>query len=136
MMTLLILSIWGCMPELSKDCIDMTNASSTYLGVVIGAIIGGLITWWVYNTQNKTEKMQGKMLDKITELEQMHIETLDRIEILDKNHDNMLNKITELELMHIETLDRIEILDKNHDMSLRSILEMDKNVKRLVEEKG
>ena len=67
-MTLLILSIWGCMPELSKDCIDMTNASSTYLGVIIGAIIGGIITWWVYNTQNKTEKMQDKMLDKITEL--------------------------------------------------------------------
>ena len=107
-MTLLILSIWGCMPELSKDCIDMTNASSTYLGVIIGAIIGGIITWWVYNTQNKIEKMQDKMLDKITELE----------------------------MMHIETLDRIEILDKNHDMSLRSILEMDKNVKRLVEEKG
>jgi len=39
-------------------------------------------------------------------------------------------------MMHIETLDRIEILDKNHDMSLQSILEMDKNVKRLVEEKG
>lgn len=98
-------AIWGCMPELSPDCTDMTNASSTYLGVVIGAIIGGVITWWVYNRQNKTAKMQ----------------------------DEMLNKIIDLEQLHIKFLDRIEVLDKNHDATLRSILEMDKNVKRIVE---
>jgi hypothetical protein len=30
------------MPELAKDCIDMTNASSTYLGIVGGAAIGAI----------------------------------------------------------------------------------------------
>ncbi len=101
-----MLGIWGCMPELSKDCQDITNASSTYLGIVVGAIIGGIITWWVYNRQNKTAKMQ----------------------------DELLTKIADLEQIHIKMLERIEGLDKNHDATLRSILEMDEKVKRIVEE--
>lgn len=104
----IILAIWGCMPELSTDCIDMTNASSTYLGVVIGAIIGGLITWWVYYRQNITAKKQ----------------------------DEMLNKIADLEQLHIKTLERIEILDKNHDSTILSILEVDEKVKKIVEDRG
>jgi hypothetical protein len=101
----IMLAIWGCIPELSSSCQDMTNASSTYLGVIVGAIIGGLITWWVYYRQNKTAKMQ----------------------------DEMLNKIAGLEQLHIKTLERIEILDKYHDAALRSILEVDEKVKRIVE---
>jgi len=34
----LITQTWGCIPELSPNCMDMTNASSTYLGIIIGAI--------------------------------------------------------------------------------------------------
>jgi hypothetical protein len=34
-----IVAIWGCLPENTKDCIDMTNASSTYLGIVGGAAV-------------------------------------------------------------------------------------------------
>jgi hypothetical protein len=102
-----MLAIWGCMPELTKDCVDMTNASSTYLGVVIGAIIGGVITWWVYNRQNKTAKMQ----------------------------DKTLNKIADLEILHIKTLERIEALDKNHDATLCSIIEVEEKVKKILEER-
>lgn len=89
----IILSIWGCMPELSRDCVDMTNASSTYLGIVVGAIIGGLITWWVYYKQNQTSKKQDELLNKITDLEKIHIKTLHRIEEIDKNHDKTLKSI-------------------------------------------
>ena len=32
------------MPELAKDCIDMTNASSTYLGIVGGAAVDAVTT--------------------------------------------------------------------------------------------
>lgn len=42
---MLIIAIWGCVQEFTKDCLDMTNASSTYLGIVIGALIGGVISW-------------------------------------------------------------------------------------------
>jgi Na+/glutamate symporter len=103
----IIFMIWGCIPELTSNCQDMTNASSTYLGIVIGAIIGGLITWWVYNRQNKTAKLQ----------------------------DEMLNKIIDLENLYIKTLERIEALDKNHDAALQSILKIDEKVKKILEKK-
>ena len=93
----IIFSIWGCMPELSSDCVDMTNASSTYLGIVVGAIIGGLITWWVYYKQNQTSKKQDELLNKIADLEKMHIKTLERIEEIDKNHDETLRSILKVE---------------------------------------
>ena len=100
--------IWGCIPEITTNCQDMTNASSTYIGIIIGAIIAGLITWWVYNRQNKTAKQQ----------------------------DKMLKKIIDLENLYIKTLERIEELDKSHDATLQSILKIDEKVKKILEEKG
>ena len=99
--------IWGCIPEITSNCQDMTNASSTYAGIIIGAIIAGLITWWVYNRQNQTAKQQ----------------------------DKMLNKIIDLENLYIKTLERIEDLDKNHDATLQSILKIDEKVKKILEKK-
>ena len=32
-----ILAIWGCVPEITRNCIDMTNTSSTYLSIALGA---------------------------------------------------------------------------------------------------
>jgi Na+/glutamate symporter len=43
----------------------MTNASSTYLGVIIGAILGGIISWWIYNRQQKTADKQDDLLSHI-----------------------------------------------------------------------
>ena len=51
-MWLPILAFWGCVVELDKTCSikdDMTNASSTYLGIAVGAAIGIAISWWIYN---------------------------------------------------------------------------------------
>ncbi|MDE1725429.1 MAG: hypothetical protein KGH76_05995 [Thaumarchaeota archaeon] len=53
------------MTELSKNCSDMSNASSTYLGIVGGAITGGVVSWWIYNRQKKTSNQQDKILGKI-----------------------------------------------------------------------
>jgi Na+/glutamate symporter len=99
--------IWGCIPEFTSNCQDMTNAASTYVGIIIGALIGGIITWWVYNRQNKTTKLQ----------------------------DEMLNKIIDLENLYIKSLDRIETLDKNHDAALQAILKIDEKVKKILEKK-
>ena len=71
--------LFGCIPELTKDCLDMTNASSTYLGIAGGAAIGGIITWWVYYRQKKIAEIQDF--------------TLKRIEELDENHDIILKTI-------------------------------------------
>jgi len=68
-MWLSILAIWGCIPELTKDCIDMTNSSSTYLGIVGGAAIGAVISWWIYNRQKKTSRKQDDILRRIEKVE-------------------------------------------------------------------
>ncbi len=76
-----------------KNCQDMTNASSTYLGIVIGAVIGGIISWWIYNRQNKTSEKQDLMLSHIKELDERHDNVLKRLEESDKRHDSTLNAI-------------------------------------------
>ena len=34
-------------------------------GIVIGAVIGGIISWWIYNRQNKTSEKQDLMFSHI-----------------------------------------------------------------------
>jgi Na+/glutamate symporter len=107
----LLLDMWGCIPELSKDCQDMTNASSTYLGIVVGAIIGGIISWWIYDRQRKTSEKQDLTLSRIKELNERHDRILKRLEQSDIRHDSTLNAILELDkkIEHI-----IERQDKLH----------------------
>jgi hypothetical protein len=108
----LLLNIWGCIPELSKDCQDMTNASSTYLGIVVGAIIGAIISWWIYDRQKKTSEKQDLTLTRIKELNERHDRILKRLEQSDMRHDSTLNAILELnkKMEHI-----IERQDKLHE---------------------
>ena len=93
----LLLDIWGCIPELTKDCQDMTNASSTYLGIVVGAIVGGIISWWIYNRQEKTSEKQDLTLSQIKELNERHDRILKKIEQYDRMHNSTLNAILELD---------------------------------------
>ena len=92
-MLLPILAIWGCVPELTKDCVDMTNASSTYLGIVIGAVIGAIISWWIYNRQTKTSRQQDDILQHINNLEEKNTRILKKLERFAKHHEEVLNKI-------------------------------------------
>jgi hypothetical protein len=106
----LLLVTWGCIPELTKDCQDMTNASSTYLGIAVGAIIGGVISWWIYNRQKKTTEEQDLILSHIKELNERHDKILKRLEQSELRHDSTLNAILELnkEIEHIiESQDKI-----------------------------
>ena len=88
--------VWGCIPEITKNCQDMTNASSTYLGIAGGAIIGSIVSWWVYNRQKKTAKMQDSVLNSIKELDENHDRILKKIEDFDMRHETTLDTITEL----------------------------------------
>ena len=90
--------LWGCVPELANDCLDMTNASSTYLSILIGAMIGGLISWLIYSRQQKTANTQ--------EI------TMDRIKELNERHEKMLKTIENIEEHNKKTLDSILILEK------------------------
>jgi gas vesicle protein len=103
--------VWGCIPELSKGCQDMTNASSTYLSILIGAIIGALVSWWVYNRQKKTTEKQDFTLARIKELDESNERMLERLQESEKRNDSTLNAVLELN-KKIEYM--IERQDKMH----------------------
>ena len=86
----LITQTWGCIPELSPNCMDMTNASSTYLGIIIGAIIGGIISWLIFNRQKKTSEKQDYTLNRIEHLEKYNEKLLEKILELNRKIDSLL----------------------------------------------
>ena len=92
-----ILAIWGCMPEITKDCIDMTNASSTYLSIVLGAVVGAVISWLVYNLQKKTSLKQDETLRRINRIEEHHEKILKSMQQFQKHHDKVLSQILNLD---------------------------------------
>ena len=92
-----IFAIWGCIPEISKDCIDMTNTSSTYLSILIGAVIGAVVSWWVYNRQKKTSDKQDDVLQRVKELEESHDKVLKSIQEFESHHEKILANILNLE---------------------------------------
>lgn len=101
-----LLYLWGCVPELQKDCIDMSNSASAYLGILVGAIIGGIISWWIYNRQKKTSDEQDHILNRIKDLEE--------------NHDNILKKLAEFDDKHESALDAMAQLKEKIDSALKN----------------
>jgi gas vesicle protein len=75
----------------------MTNSASTYLGILIGGLIGLIISWWIYYRQKKTTEKQDEVIKKIADLEELHYTLLKKIESLDKQHDKTLNSILKIE---------------------------------------
>lgn len=92
-----ILGIWGCMPEITKSCVDMTNASSTYLSIVLGAVVGAVISWWIYNLQKKSSVKQDETLRRINRIEEHHERILKSMQQFQEHHDNMLSQILDLD---------------------------------------
>lgn len=88
------LNSWLCFKEFDHtNCTDMSNASSTYIGLAAGAAIGGAISWWIYNRQNKTSRVQDCILYQIQEIERKNGELLKHLESYAKHHDLVLKKI-------------------------------------------
>jgi hypothetical protein len=56
-MVLEIFIMWGCVDL--KDCFsaeDLSNIASTYIGIIIGALIGGFISWLIYDMSREGEQ--------------------------------------------------------------------------------
>jgi septal ring factor EnvC (AmiA/AmiB activator) len=85
------------MPEIARDRVDMTNASSTYLSIALGAIVGAVISWWIYNMQKKTSIKQDDTLRRISELEENHDKVLKSIQQFQKHQDKLLSQILNLD---------------------------------------
>ena len=110
-----IFIMWGCVDL--KDCFsagDLSNIASTYIGIIIGAFIGGFISWLIYSRQEKTAVIQKELQDHILNLEEKH-------EISLEKHENILEKI--------------QIVEQNHDEMLNKILTLDKKINSLLESK-
>src|SRR5215218_2590267 len=107
-MLLEIFIMWGCVDL--KDCFsagDLSNIASTDIGIIIGALIGGFISWLIYNRQEKTTVMQKEILDHILNVEEKH-------EISLEKYKNILEKI--------------QIVEQNHEEMLKNILTLDKKI--------
>lgn len=109
-MLLSALALWGCVPELTKNCVDMTNASSMYVSLGLGAIIGAVISWWIYNIQKKTSMKQDETLRRINELEESHDKVLKSIQYFQQHQEKLLNKILSLD----KKIDNIVNTDKKN----------------------
>jgi hypothetical protein len=97
MMVIPILVIWGCVPEITRGCLDMTNASSTYLSIAIGAVVGALISWWVYKIQKNTTFKQEETLRRINDIEESHDKVLKSIEQFQNHQERVLLEILTLD---------------------------------------
>jgi len=60
----------------------MSNAASTWIGLIAGLVIGALITWWVYNRQRKTSDKQDILLEQIVSMEKKILSLEEKIELL------------------------------------------------------
>jgi hypothetical protein len=93
-----LFAIWGCMPELSTNCIDMTNASSTYLGIVGGAVIGAIVSWWIYHRQKFTTAKQDHILSRMSDIEDTHTKILKKLADFDDKHESSFDAIQKLDI--------------------------------------
>lgn len=75
----------------------MTNASSTYLSIAIGAVVGALISWLVYALQKKSAVKQDENLKKLKELDERHDTILKLIQDFQKHQEDLLQQILSLD---------------------------------------
>lgn len=93
---------------------DLSNIAATYVGIVAGFVLGGLISWWIYNRQEKTAVKQQEILDHIVNLEEKHEHILEKHEVI---------------------LEKIQLVEQNHDEMLNNILTLDRKIDSLLENK-
>jgi HAMP domain-containing protein len=92
------ISYWGCLPELNSsvfNCtkdVDISNAASMWVGIAIGALIGLVITRWVYYRQKKISDKQEKVLAQMYDLTTTHQLILNKIFSLEEKMDAIIER--------------------------------------------
>jgi hypothetical protein len=67
---------------LECDKNDISNAWSTWVGIIVGGAIGAANTWWIYYRQKKTSEKQEQIIERIRYLEENHDSILKSIEAI------------------------------------------------------
>jgi hypothetical protein len=93
---------------------DLSNIAATYIGIIAGFVLAGIISWWIYNRQEKTAGKQHEILDHIVNLGEKHEHILEKHEFI---------------------LEKIQIFEQNHEEMLNNILTIDKKINSLLENK-
>jgi len=75
----------------------MTNASSTYLSIAIGAVVGAFISLLVYALQKKSTIKQEENLKRLKELDERHDTILELIRQFQKHQEKLLDQILSLD---------------------------------------
>jgi pyruvate-formate lyase len=65
--------------------------------MLVGAVIGGLISWLVYTRQQKIAKIQDVALERIEELNKRHDKILKTIEAIEEHNKKTLDSVLSLE---------------------------------------
>jgi Tfp pilus assembly protein PilN len=76
---------------------ELSNIASTHIGIIIGALIRGFISWLIYSRQEKIFKTQDKMLISIKKIQEKHEHVLEKVQKFEEIHDKILNDIFILE---------------------------------------
>ncbi len=96
-MLITAIAIWGCMPEITNGCIDMTNASSTYLSIALGAVVCAMISWLVFALQKKPSAKQEENLKRLNDLNESHDRILRLIQQFQKHQEHLLDQILSMD---------------------------------------
>lgn len=82
----------GCIETFDcKEFGDLSNIASTYIGIVAGFVSGVLVSWWIYNRQEKTAVKQQEILDHIVNLEEKNEHILEKHELILEKIDKLFN---------------------------------------------
>jgi hypothetical protein len=68
-----------------------------YLSIPIGAIVGTLISWWIYKIQKNATNKQEETLRRLTNLEESHDKVLKSIEQFQNHQERVLSEIHSLD---------------------------------------
>ncbi|MBA3978168.1 MAG: hypothetical protein H0X50_08275 [Nitrosopumilus sp.] len=84
----------------------MTNASSTYLSIAVGALVGALISWLIFALQKKLSIKQEENLNRLNELNESHDKVLKLIQQFQKHQDHILDQILRMDKKIDSTLEK------------------------------
>src|SRR5687768_6305676 len=103
--------IWHCVDVANcHKAGDLSIIDSIYIVIVAGFLLGSIISWWIYNRQEKTAGKEQEILDHIVNLEEKHEHVLEKHELV---------------------LEKIQIVEQNHEEMLNNILTIDKKINSL-----